>query len=63
MTTLDGSCILGRSGCLFLILVDSFFLFPDEGFTRRTGEVDNFLTLLTVFLKRLTAACFPQLRI
>ena len=36
--------------------------FPDEAVevvTRRTGEVDNFLTLLTVFLKRLTTAwCF-----
>ena len=47
--------------CLFLIWLTVFLFktgllpfgrdltFPNKGVTRRTGEVDNFLTLLTVF--------------
>ena len=34
--------------------------FPDTVVTRCTGEVDSFLTSLTVFLKRLTTVRFQS---
>ena len=42
--------------CLLLILVDIFYPFPDMVVTCFLGQVDKFLTSLTVFLKRLTTA-------
>ncbi len=40
--------------CLFLILVDSFYHFPEKVDSRFPERVDIFLESLTSFLKRLT---------
>ncbi len=49
--TINGNSCLCKNHCLAMF-------FPDVVVTRCTEKVDSFLTLLTVFLKRLTTAWY-----